>query len=126
MLRAGSGLADFGRDTNPLQVCWSLYQVYFLDFIGDYTVSPFELFSDDKPHGNENKLSASDERRSSQVASRLSDTGRSPPSNAENHVASAEKEPMWFDHPPCYQYWVDRGMRVIKALGIELQHGVIR
>lgn len=112
MLRAGSGLADFGRDTNPLQVCWSLYQVYFLDFIGDYTVSPFELFSD--------------ERRSSQVASRLSDTERSPPSNAENHVASAEKELMWFDHPPCYQYWVDRGMRVIKALGIELQHGVIR
>lgn len=44
----------------------------------------------------------------------------------ESSNDSAEDELMWFEHEPCFRYWVDRGTRTVHALGIELVPGVIR
>ncbi|KAF8515564.1 hypothetical protein JB92DRAFT_2788887 [Gautieria morchelliformis] len=66
--------------------------------------SSFELFADDKKDG-------------------IIETERGTPCGSSSDVASSQ---VWFDHQPCFQYWVDRGKRVVKALGIKLDHGVVR
>ncbi|GJJ08098.1 hypothetical protein Clacol_002306 [Clathrus columnatus] len=58
----------------------------------------------------------------------------SPPSNeitlepsmdpeATSSGNASSQELLWFDHEPCYNYWVEKGMVTVKQLGINLNPG---
>lgn len=101
------------------------------NFNGDFLGPPFELFSDKEQDGKKkHRLSAAADRPSKRRRLKLHDEEGSPSSNPGNDITSDKEEDkedlMWFDHQPCFERWVRRGRRAVKALGITLDHGFRR
>jgi hypothetical protein len=68
----------------------------------------FDLFSDDEAE------------RQRALESQKDDSVTNP----GNGAIMGQSEMMWFEHEPCVEYWLERGVAVIKKLGLKMEHGV--
>lgn len=46
--------------------------------------------------------------------------------NEKHDRENSPETPLWFDNPPTMRHWVGRGRKVLAALGIPIEHGLLK